>query len=119
MVSTAAMANDVHREAAQLLQKGRSAEAARALIEALKQCQTSALWNDLATAFYVGGKLAVAEQAYRCSLLLDPSNRQAAVNLSLLLMTQGRFSDAHPIITPQAASLTGDEKEAMLQLISR
>ena len=119
MVSTEEVIHDVQRDAARLIQNGSSAEAARILIEALKQGQTSALWNDLATAFYVGGNLAMAEQGYRCALVLDESNRQAAVNLALLLLRQGRFADSLPIILPHAASLTGDEKSAMIHLVSR
>ena len=118
-VQNKAQIDDVQREAAKLVQNGSSGEAAKLLIDALKQDQTSALWNDLATALYLGGNLAVAEQAYRCALVLDGSNRQAAVNLSLLLLKQGRFADSLPIITPHTASLTIDEKEAMIHLASR
>jgi Flp pilus assembly protein TadD len=119
VVPTEVQITEVQQEAARLVQNGSSNEAAKILTEALKQCQTSALWNDLATAVYVGGNLAVAEQAYRCALLLDASNCQAAVNLSLLLLKQGRFADSLPIITRHIASLTSEEKAAIKHLISR
>jgi Flp pilus assembly protein TadD len=109
----------VQEEAARLIQEGRPAEAATKLLAMLTECQTADLWNDLATAAYISGDLVASERAYRQALILDTSNRQAAVNLSFVLLKQSRFAESLPIITPHLVSLTSDESAAMRGLVTR
>lgn len=103
----------------QLLRSGRPAEASRALASQIQQMESPALWNDWATAEFLSGNPAHAELGCRRALLLDPTHRVAAVNLSKLLIRQGRLEEAEPILRPHAGSLSRDDKTALTELTVR
>jgi glycosyltransferase involved in cell wall biosynthesis/predicted SAM-dependent methyltransferase len=99
-----------------LLQESKPQEALELLVAALAKNETSDLWNDWATVQYVCGELAQAEAGYGRALDLDCSDRQAAVNLGLLLFAQGRIRESMPLLEQHRATLTLQEKQKINQL---
>ena len=78
--------------------------------------ETCELWNDWATLHCGAGNLREAERGYRRAIELDPSERQPAVNLGLLLFAQGRLADAMPLLDRHKSTLTDEERKAILQI---
>ncbi|MFP5230537.1 MAG: FkbM family methyltransferase [Acidobacteriota bacterium] len=78
--------------------------------------ETCELWNDWATLQCGSGNLQEAERGYRRAIELDPSERQPAVNLGLILFAQGRLADALPLLDRHRNTLTDEERKAILQI---
>jgi tetratricopeptide (TPR) repeat protein len=97
----------------ELLRQGRLAEAIERLEASLLQGETALLWNDWSTLQTGCGEYAKAEQGYRKALQLDGSHRQSAVNLGILLVSQGKFQEATEALKPHASTLTAEEKKAI------
>ena len=116
--ATTPPATAMGRHAAQLLGAGDPAAAVRILEPELRKQPTADLWNDWATARLGCGDAARAESGFRNSLRLDPCHRQAAVNLAVLLMAQGRLEESVPVLKPHAGSLTEEEKAAIANLVA-
>ncbi len=107
----------LERVAAQLCENGHHAAAANMLAAALVAGEVSSLWNDWASAECGCGHLLRAELGFRRALQLDPSERQAGINLAALLLSQGRSTEAVPLITAQTPSLNEKEKRALRDLV--
>jgi len=103
--------------AAQLMSAGNHAAATMMLSSALSEGEAGPLWNDWATIEYSCGNVIRAELGYRRALKLDSSFRQSAINLSALLLTQGRVDEALPVIAPHIPALDTTEKQAIRDLI--
>ncbi len=78
------MQSDLHRRALDVLNASPH-DAVRFLGEALKQTESSELWNDWAAAVYCLQPVRAAELGFRRALHLDPQNTIAAANLNTLL----------------------------------
>jgi tetratricopeptide (TPR) repeat protein len=77
------------------------------------------LWNDWATAQNACRRAHLAELGFRLALRTDPPDREAAGNLGALLLSDGRFRDALPLL--QAAELEASEETRPIvsQLVNR
>lgn len=109
----------IGNSAAQLVQEGKLDDAEKLFESALAQRETAELWNNWATVQYRHGRNERAEQGFRRALSLDGSERQPAINLAALLLTQGRFEESIPVLQPIVGKLTLEEKEALRQLTTR
>jgi tetratricopeptide (TPR) repeat protein len=105
--------------AAQLLAAGNPEAAVRLLAARLQQGETSERWNDWATAEVACGRNTNAESGFRHALELDPGNRQAGVNLATMLIGQGRFAEAAPVLAPHETGLSTQERAGLSQLATR
>jgi hypothetical protein len=110
--------NQAEASLSELLQQGRPAEAIQLLEASLRQGETALLWNDWATLQCGSRDLVKAEQGYRNALKLDGSHRNSAVNLGILLISQGRFQEATKIIEPHTSTLTAEERQAIRDLLA-
>jgi hypothetical protein len=86
---------------------------------AIGEEETSDRWNDWASAELTCGREVRAEWGYRRALHLNPAHRQAAVNLAVLLIAQGRLQESVPLLTPHAPSLSESEKAVLANLVMR
>lgn len=109
--------NPDHQRALELFEQGKPLEAITFLETAIRSAESSALWNDWATAQHRCGNPGRAEEGYRRALLLDDSDRDAAVNLGLLLLSQGRVLDGSRLIDRHKDKLNRDEQEAVRALL--
>src|SRR5579875_1610380 len=83
-------AQDRDAQLAELLRTSQFEAALQLLESAIAELETAELWNNWATVQHAAGCPFKAEQGYRRALLLDPRDRQACVNLGLLLLEQER-----------------------------
>ena len=107
---------DVSRLATELtglMRDSRFEEAICILNSAISDNESPELWNDWATVQYAVGKPVEAEKGYHHSLSLAPKNRDASVNLGLLLMAQGRYDEADQFLSDHLNSLSDEEKSAI------
>jgi tetratricopeptide (TPR) repeat protein len=107
-----------HQTGLKLFEEGQYQSAAREFERALREEETSERWKDWASAELACGRAVRAEWGYRRALHLDPSNRQAAVNLAVLLIVQRRLQDCVPILRPHAHSLSESEKTILTNLLT-
>ncbi|MGH9406315.1 MAG: methyltransferase domain-containing protein [Terriglobia bacterium] len=98
-------ASEPHEQGLRLLHSGLPNEAVRCFAAALREQETSARWNDWATASLRCVRFADAEQGYRRALAIDPRNGQAALNLGVGLARQGRFGDAVAFLAQRRGTL--------------
>jgi len=84
---------------------------------AISEEETASRWNDWATAELASGRCVRAEWGYRRALHFEPSNRQAAVNLATLLITQGRLQESVPLLAPHADTFSQSEKAVLRSLV--
>jgi tetratricopeptide (TPR) repeat protein len=106
----------IEESVAQFMTQGKPAEALALVASAIARGETAELWNDWASIQYGCSKLAEAERGYRRALQLDSRHRQAAVNLGLLLLTQGRLQEATPFFEQHRNTLTAEEQQAIHNL---
>lgn len=117
---TSAAAEDSPGEAAErLLRIGKPKEAVALLDAALARGETAELWNDWATVQCGSGNARAAEEGYRRALRLEANHRQAAVNLGLFLLSQGRLAEGAAFLRPHESTLTGEEREALRRFAGR
>lgn len=76
------------------------------------------LWNRWACANFFRGDRSLAESGFRRALELDPSHREAAVNLAFLLLTQQRLDESVPVLQVLAGRLTEQEKLLFRKVVS-
>jgi hypothetical protein len=107
---------EIEQVATQLIQNGNPAEASSLLQAALREAETSDRWNDWAAAETACGRTKTAELGFRRALQMNPTHRQASVNLATLLIASQRHAEAVPILEPHAASLTPEEKSILARL---
>ncbi len=113
------ISNTDKQHAAELFLAGQFENAAQAFTVLLRQGEDAELWNDWATAQLKCGYDVRAEWGHRRSLRFSASNRDAAVNLAVLLIAQGRLDEAAPILEPHAPTLSANEREALAFLTLR
>jgi hypothetical protein len=107
----------IGRVASQFMNEGNYAAASILLASALAEGEAGPLWNDWATVEYRRGNAIRAERGFRRALQLDCSLRQAAVNLTALLLSQARTDEALSVITPHIPALDAGEKRAIHDLL--
>jgi hypothetical protein len=117
--SEALPADTTAESVAQLMREGKPQEALRLLDGAIARGETAELWNDWATVQCGCGNAGQAERGYRRALGLDGADRQAAVNLGLLLFAQGRLQEGIPLVEQHQSTLTEEEKQAIRELAAR
>lgn len=96
-----------------LIGEGKIDEALELLSKSIAQRETAELWNDWATIQCARSQHDLAEQGYRRALYLDRSNRAAAVNLGIFLMSRGKVQEGTPLVSKYASTLTKDEQAAI------
>jgi len=99
------------------LVSGSHLDAIRLVEAAVVESESAKLWNDLAALRYASGQTSLAEQGFRRALVLDPSHRQAAVNLSLLLLAEGLADEVPALLDPHRTTLTEQEKQSIRDLV--
>ena len=104
--------SETHQRAVRLLRAGHGQESIQLLSQALREQESSEVWNDWATALnlWVSSE---AERGYRRALELDPENRQAAVNLGILLSGQRRIAEAVPFLEKGLPRLDEPQRQAV------
>jgi glycosyltransferase involved in cell wall biosynthesis/predicted negative regulator of RcsB-dependent stress response len=102
--------------AKELLSQGKADEALKTLETTLAKGETSELWNDWATIQFTKGDVAKAEGGYCRALVLDGKDRQAAVNLCVLLLTQSRLQEGVAVLQRHGVTLSEDEVKALRKL---
>ncbi|MGH9400998.1 MAG: glycosyltransferase [Terriglobia bacterium] len=105
------------QQALRLFAEGKYEQAAGFLAEALKNGESSELWNDWATATLMCNQAEHSEQGYRRALDLDPRSSRAAGNLGILLASKDRFTEALPLLERGANGSIGSERRQLLQVI--
>ena len=100
-------------ELAGLMRACRFQDALELVNAALCASESPELWNDWATVQHAAGNPIKAEEGYRRSLSLAPNNRDASVNLGLLLLAQGRHDEGTECLSHHLDSLSMEEKHAM------
>ncbi len=103
----------------ELLRASKFDQALQLLDTAIDELETAELWNDWATVQHAAAHPFKAEQGYRRALLLAPCDRQASVNLGLLLLEQGRVAEAAPLLDEHRHPLTEVERRAVQSFASR
>ncbi len=106
-----------HQRGLKLFAQGQYEAALRELERALGEEETCERWNDWGCAELACGREVRAELGYRRALHFDPANRQAAVNLAVLLIAQGRLQESVPILAPRAHDLSESEKAVLANLV--
>src|SRR5690348_5899602 len=89
---------DLHRQGAQLLERGQTEEACGLLEQALRAEPTAERWNDWGAAQMACGRHDRAEEGFRAALAADPAGIDAAANLGVLLASLGRIFEALPLL---------------------
>jgi len=79
---------ETYGQAVDLFQNGDYEKAAQLLAKVLLEKQTSARWNEWATAKFLAGHPVEAEGGYRRALDMQPENAQAITNLGSLMAGQ-------------------------------
>lgn len=80
---------------------------------------TAEMWNRWAGQQLTSGRGEEAERGYRRALELDAANRQAEVNLGLLLFARGRLEEGLGFLERHKATLTDAERQTLLRLVTR
>jgi len=105
--------SNLDAELTQLMRESRFEEALRILDSAICEDETPELWNDWATVQHAAANPVKAEEGYQRSLLLEPENRDASVNLGLLLLEQGRHEEATQLLSHHLDHLSNEERSAI------
>lgn len=101
----------------QLMERGQAREALEAVEKEMALGETAELWNRWSIAQAGCGNVTRAEQGYRRALVLDHANRDAAVQLGLMLIEQCRLEEGVPLLEQHRASLTQSEKQTLAKLL--
>lgn len=102
--------------AARLIEDGNPSGALMFLNSALSEYENAELWNDWACAASACGDQGLAENGFRRALMCEASHRQAAVNLTALLLVQRRLEEAVPFLQTLQGRLTEAEKQILRDL---
>ena len=105
-----------HQKGLDSYHAGRVEEAVGLFSEALREQETSELWNDWASAQIAARRMADAERGFHRALELDPENAEAAANLGALLATAGRHAEALRFLEQSETRVADDAKEAVRRL---
>ena len=116
VTNTSAAAAESHAEGIRLFERGDAPASARKLCEALAFEANSERWNDWATAQVACSHRVLGELGYRQSLKIDSWNTEAAGNLGAVLASEGRDSEALPLLE-KASQNASDETAAALSTI--
>ena len=110
--------DEKHQQGIKLFQEGQFEEAVRLISEALLGTETSERWNDWATVVLSCGRPTEAEKGFRRALEMDPQNREAAVNLGVLLASLEQDADAVPFLERGMAGADAKaDKDQRAQLV--
>jgi hypothetical protein len=108
-----------HQAGLKLFAQGQFLRASVEFGAALGEEETCERWNDWALAQLACGREVRAEWGYRRALHFDLANREAGVNLAVLLIAQGRLQESVPFLTLHAHSLSENERAILQNLVLR
>ncbi|MGH9352956.1 MAG: methyltransferase domain-containing protein, partial [Terriglobia bacterium] len=111
-------AENQHQQALRLFTEGKYEQAAGLLAEAIKNEESSQLWNDWATAKLMCNQADHSEQGYRRALELDPRSSRAAGNLGILLASKSRIAEALLLLEQGVNGSAGSERQQLLQVLN-
>lgn len=112
--------SDRHVLAIRLFEKRQFELSAQLLGAALaEQPAAGELWNDWATAQNACARPHLAELGFRLALRSDPPDREAAGNLGALLVGEGRFRDALPLLEGAELEANEETRPIVSQLVNR
>lgn len=117
--NTPARAAKRHAEGIRLFERGEAAASVRKLGDALAVEPNSERWNDWATAQAACSRSALAELGYRQALKIDSWNTEAAANLGAVLASEGRNSEALPLLEKASQSAPDESAHALSTLLAR
>ncbi|MBI1749440.1 MAG: tetratricopeptide repeat protein [Acidobacteria bacterium] len=106
-----------YQQGVQLFHAGQIEEAARLIGEAIQAEESTERWNDWATVQVAREQIAEAEHGYRRALEMSPTNAQAAANLGVILVSQGRKAEALLYLAQGAAGLNEPERSTIARLL--
>jgi predicted Zn-dependent protease len=106
-----------HDRALACFKRGDLSQSARILEDLLKQKDNAEWWNDWASVQLARGLSLEAARGYRRALELEPSNREAELNFGILLAATGRDREAVRLLQRGVASLEGENRLQIMQLI--
>ena len=112
-------AAEKHAEGISLFHRGEAAASARKFGEALADEPNSERWNDWATAQAACSRLTLAELGYHQALKLDGWNGEASGNLGAVLASQGRHSEALPLVERASQTAQGESANDLSMLLAR
>ncbi|HMD96036.1 MAG TPA: sulfotransferase domain-containing protein [Terriglobia bacterium] len=112
-----AVAGESYQEGLRLFRAGRVQESIALFAQALKEHETSACWNDWASAAQLCGHSVEAERGFRRALDLDPWNLQAAANLGVLLAMSSRTIEAISFLTRSLCGIDDGQRPAVEKLL--
>lgn len=115
----AAWASEKHADGIRVFQSGDPQASARILAEALTAEPNSERWNDWATAQAACSRLTLAELGYRQSLKMDGWNLEASGNLGAILASEGRHSEALPLLEKASVAPSDETAPALSTLLAR
>jgi SAM-dependent methyltransferase len=95
-------ASEIHAQGLLLFAAGRHKDALAGFRSALRESDSSELWNDWAAVQFILGHQDEAEAGFRCALDADGTDTLAALNLAALLLTNNNGDDAAIVLEPRA-----------------
>ena len=90
--------SDVIERASKLASEGKLDEAIKVYEEALKKSRDPSIMNNLANLYRIKGLVASAIQLYEEALKIDPSFKEAKLNLAVAYIEIGRHAEAIMIL---------------------
>lgn len=109
-------AADLHRRAVRHFTEKRPHLALELLHSALSRRETATWWNDLGTIELCVGNVAVAEEAFRRTLQMEPAHQLASANLIALLECMGKMREAEAIRPRPPEALIASQRPAAAAL---
>jgi len=101
-----------HQRALELVAENQPEEAVKLLAEALGENESADLWNDWASVKVALGENEDALVGFERAVELDGQNAQAAFNLGLLLVNEGRIARALPLLRKSVDKVGAAEQAA-------
>ena len=91
-------ANEIIEKASKLVEEGRIDEAERIYEDALKEEEIPEILNNLANIYRMKGLVSKAIEMYERAIKLDPSFKEAKLNLAASFLEIGRYGEAMIIL---------------------
>jgi predicted O-methyltransferase YrrM len=118
--TSALSASEKHSKGVRLYAEGRFREALTVLEDATSDGLDARpqYWNDWGVAALACDDAERAEKGFRRALGLSPEDIQAAANLGIMLAGLDRYGEAIPFLTKSVATVSGEQREKLAQLLA-